>query len=449
MKSAADVIAALDQTPSRLDKEKLVLAAWDYGIVEFFEGAIMAYDAMKTYGVKKVPLIDEQDDPNFRSSFEWDSFKDLAQKLGNRELTGNAARQALVDAANKSSVVNWNGFYRRVLLKDLKCGTTDSTINKVLEKIGGDALKYIIPVFSCQLAKNGEDHPKKMTGLKLLDVKLDGVRILSILDKDKNTVTQYSRDGRINENFPQIVNHLSKLLPIINTSMVFDGEMVSRNFQALMKQLNRKGDVDTSDAKLALFDCIPLVDFMSGEYNVSQSNRHAALSEFQPMFDKIANGSIYVVPKLLVNLDTPDGQTTFKEFNRDAIEAGYEGIMIKDPWAKYKNKRSDAWLKIKPWITVDLEIVGVEPGKPESKFANTLGGLVCRGIDQGKSIEVTVGGGYSEELRDELWKYRDTIIGRIVEIKGDALTKSQNNDTWSLRFPVFEQFRGWVPGEKI
>ena len=96
-----------------------------------------------------------------------------------------------------------------------------------------------------------------------------------------------------------------------------------------------------------------------------------------------------------------------------------------------------------------LEIVDFEPGKAESKFANTLGGLVCRGEDQGKLVEVTVGGGYTEELRDEIWQNRDKLRGRIVEIKGDALTLSQNSDTWSLRFPVFMGFRGSEPGEKV
>jgi ATP-dependent DNA ligase len=98
-------------------------------------------------------------------------------------------------------------------------------------------------------------------------------------------------------------------------------------------------------------------------------------------------------------------------------------------------------MKIKPFITVDLEVVGIEPGKPESKFAHTLGGLVCRGVDQGKSIEVTVGGGYTEELREEIWNNKDTVIGRTVEIKGDVLTKSQDGATYSLRFPVFMGFR--------
>lgn len=450
MKTPADVILALEGTNGRLDKERIVQQAWDLGLVEFFEGAQMAYDALRTFGVKKVPLIEDEDDPMFSSTFGWKDFKDMASMLETRELSGNAARDMLRTAANASSVRDWNLFYRRILLKDLKCGVSESTINKVLEKVGKDAQGYIIPVFSCQLAKNGEDFPKKMKGPKLLDVKLDGVRIISILDKHKGTVTQYSRDGRLNENFPHIAAQLAQLLPVIKTSMVFDGEMVSRNFQALMKQLNRKQDVDTKDAKLALFDCLPLEDFLAGECKIAQTQRHEALAEFQPLLDQITSGSIYVVPKLSVNLDTEEGQKAFREFNAETIEAGYEGVMIKDPSSTYQTKRTDAWLKIKPWITVDLEVVGFEPGKPESKFANSLGGLVCRGVDQGRTIEVVVGGGFSEELRNEIWANQDRVLGRIAEIKCDALTMSKDSDNvWSMRFPVFMQFRGWTPGEKI
>jgi len=174
MKSAADVVLALEVTSGRLDKERIVQDAWDLKITEFFEGALMAYDALRTYGVKKVPLIEGDDYSNFVSTFDWDRFKAIAHKLEKRELTGNQARDVLRAAADAAAVKDWNWFYRRVLLKDLKCGITETTINKILEKNGDSAKKYIIPVFSCQLAKNGDDHPKKMTGAKLLDMKLDG-----------------------------------------------------------------------------------------------------------------------------------------------------------------------------------------------------------------------------------------------------------------------------------
>ena len=137
MKSGADVIAALESTNSRLDKERILAEAWQLGIMEFFEGALMACDSLRTFGVKKIPLIDGDDDPNFTSTFTWNRFKSIAAKLESRELTGNAARDVLRAAADSASVRDWNGFYRRVLLKDLKCGVTEATINKILE-IRGD-----------------------------------------------------------------------------------------------------------------------------------------------------------------------------------------------------------------------------------------------------------------------------------------------------------------------
>lgn len=437
----ADIIAQLESTSGRLDKEQIIQNAWDAGCLEFFEGVKMAYNPLITFGVKKVPLIEGGDDPAFTSNMTWDKFKSIAAKLQHRELTGNAARDVLRASADSSSVKDWNGWYRRILLKDLKAGVSETTINKILEKNGTQAKPYIVPIFSCQLAKNGEDHPKKMVGMKLIDIKLDGCRILTILDIENNTVTQYTRDGRQNDRFETIATSLAKLLPKLKQSIVFDGEMVSRSFQTLMKQINRKDDVDTSDAKLALFDIIPLKDFIEGEYKLSQVKRHEVLTGFIPLLAEHCGDRVYVIPKMAVNLDTPEGQQKFKEFNNATIAAGLEGVMLKNPDAPYKTKRTDAWLKVKPWITVDLEVVGFESGKNGSKFENTLGGLVCRGLDQGKHIEVTVGGGYSEELRDEIWNNQDKVLGRMVEIKGDVLTQSQDSDTWSLRFPVFMGFR--------
>ena len=268
------------------------------------------------------------------------------------------------------------------------------------------------------------------------------MRIITILDIEKKTVTQYSRDGRQNDRFTTITAALAKLLPKLKQSIVLDGEMVSRSFQALMTQVNRKDDVDTSDAKLALFDIIPLADFLEGECKMTQQDRHELLVSMIPVILDSAGDRVYVIPKMSVDLDSDDGQAQLKEFNRETIDAGYEGIMIKDPESIYRTKRTDAWLKVKPWITVDLQVIGFEPGKEDSKFKDTLGGLVCRGVDQGKLIEVTVGGGYSEELRDEIWASRNSVLGRTVEVKGDVLTKNRDSEAvWSVRFPVFVGFR--------
>lgn len=441
MNSPADVIEALVATNSRLDKEQIIQAAFDAQLTEFFEGARMALDVLTTFGVKQVP------ESNCESgTITWNQFKLLADQLAARKLTGNAARAAIAFTASNTTARVWNLWYRRILLQDLKCGTSEKTINTVLARNGKAGKALEVPVFSCMLAKSADDHPKKMVGEKFVDRKYDGVRLLTVIAQS-GVVKQFTRNGIENKNFGHICEMLKDIAPHLPEDMVLDGEIISANFQALMTQVNRKGAVDTSDSRLMLFDMIPLKAFRSGEHKVSQADRHAQLLQLEPQLAQITSGVVAVEPKLRINLDTPEGQAQLQAFNRQVLSEGLEGVMIKDTKASYKTKRSDAWLKIKPWITVDLEIVDVVEG--EGKFVGTLGALVCEGEDQGKRIRTNVGSGFSEDQRAEIWAARTRMLGRVVEIKGDALTMDQNQDTWSLRFPVFMQFRGFSPHEKI
>jgi DNA ligase-1 len=130
------------------------------------------------------------------------------------------------------------------------------------------------------------------------------------------------------------------------------------------------------------------------------------------------------------------------------VNAGFEGIMIKDPDAKYECKRSTSWLKQKPFIEVSLAIVAIEEGTGRNQ--GKLGALVCEGIDDGKTIRVNVGSGFSDSQRNEFWQGKDTLTGQVVEIRADATTRSQDSeDIYSLRFPRFLRFRGFSKGEKI
>jgi DNA ligase-1 len=130
------------------------------------------------------------------------------------------------------------------------------------------------------------------------------------------------------------------------------------------------------------------------------------------------------------------------------VEAGFEGIMIKDPEAKYVAKRDVAWLKAKPFIEVSLTVTAVEEGT--GRNVGKLGALVCEGVDDGKRIVVNVGSGFSDDQRGEFWVDKAAMVGQVVEVRADAATRSQDSqDVWSLRFPRFRRFRGFKKGEKI
>jgi DNA ligase-1 len=454
------IIENLQNTPGLKDKEQIILDAYYHGNREFFIGAKLAYDALVRFYVQKVPAIADEDiDPDNPGTFTFNDFLLLCGKLRNRELTGHAARDAIVDAANRCHGPTWNFFYRRVLRKDLQCGCTDTLINKALKKLSKDgsdpeAEALIIPVFECQLAKDSKNFPGKLVGKKLVDIKLDGVRILTEMNKGTGLVTQYSREGLPIENFTAITQQLTGLLEFLPESLMLDGEMVGNSFQELMTQVNRESNVNTDNARLALFDIIPLKDFRKGLCPTPQDARHAILTELQisGLLHKYTEGRVYVIPKQEIDFDTEEGQAAFRAFNRQALDLKYEGMMIKDPKAPYKCKRTDYWLKKKPKISVTLEIVGFEIGDPDGKRRDCLGAWICSGFDEdsGKQIKTKVGGGMSDEQLVDFWQRREELVGMLIEVEADGFTKNKDsNDLWSLRFPVFKGFRGRVPGEKL
>ena len=429
------VISSLEDHPSRLNKEAILEAEIDN--VELFEGMRMALDNLYTFGVKKVPTHGGPDG----QGLPWVAFKELAHLLYTRQLTGHDARDAIELALSASTQRQWNDWYRRILIKDLRCGVSEKTVNKVLKEFPN--IKPV-PVFECMLAHDGANHEKKITGKKLLEPKLDGVRVITIINAENQTATMYSRNGKELENFSHITKSIEANIGLFERSIVLDGEMVSSSFQALMKQVHRKSDVQSQDARLMLFDILPLSEFQAGTSIMGQRRRTNLLKSMKLVFDKI--GSIDVIPQKEVDLDSYVGELEFKQYNKEAIEAGFEGIMIKTVDAPYECKRSTSWLKMKPFIEVSLEITHVEEGT--GKNEGRLGAFVCSGVDDGRQITVNCGSGFSDDDRIEYWASRDTQPGQIVEVRADAVTQNQDG-TYSLRFPRFLRFRGFAASEKI
>ena len=418
-----NIIQKLESDNSRLFKESVVAENIDNP--EFLKGAQYALDPLVTFGVQQVPTTDT-DGPGVG----WDLFQSLADKLVARELTGNAARDAIQTLADHSTVEQWNDWYRRILIKDFRCGTSVKTFNGVK--------KGIIPVFGCMLAHDGAKHPKKIKGECIIEYKYDGVRVIAIVQN--GSATLYSRNGKLLTNFPHIEEALSKSE---YNDTVFDGEVMSDDFQTLMKQVHRKEGAQTQDAYLALFDVLSLDEFQEGEGSQDAMSRKLALEEYRDKED-----CIKVVDYWVVNFDKPEGQELFNDLNKTALEKGYEGLMIKPTHDIYKCKRSHAWLKVKPFIEVTLKVIALEEGT--GKNEGMLGALVVEGEDDGKFFHVNVGSGLTDDMRKDVWAAQDSVVGQLVEIRADAATQSQDaDDVWSLRFPRFKTFRGFELGEKL
>mgnify|MGYP001437083944 FL=1 len=431
------IIHKLEADNSRLAKEQVILEAMEEGLDEFFEGVKMALDPLVTFGVKQVPeaTVDGQ-------GLSWPTFKELARKLINRSLTGHAARDAIILCKDTATVEQWNMFYRRILIKDLRCGVSEKTVNKIAKKFP----QYTIPTFTCALAHDSANHEKKMTGKKQIEVKLDGVRVLAVCKGGK--VELFSRNGKQFHNFPHIIEEIESVLAVKPApyDCVLDGEVMSKDFQDLMKQVHRKDGKAATDSVLHLFDFIPLTDFLQGGWDKPQTYRSNLVKywiiENQDLLKHVTSCEWEEV-----DLDTTEGNKRFVELNKTAVDGGYEGVMIKDVDAPYECKRTHAWLKAKPFIEITLKVVDVEEGTGRNE--GRLGAVIVEGEDDGYNYRLNCGSGFTDSQRDEFWTQRADLIGQLIEIRADARTKSQDSETYSLRFPRFKTFRGFEAGEKI
>ena len=441
IKVAADWIRDLESSDSRLHKESVIekaLMAAKLGSANaqcFLFNCYQAYNPYYVFGVKKVPETQGlEGKPN-----PWPKFWGMLEALRLRSLTGHNAKTAIEFMSEQFDSVEWNDLCRRVIIKDLRCGISEKTLNKVLGNT-----EWKIPVFTCQLATDSEKHTGKMVGKKRIEQKLDGVRVLAVVSAAGTNL--YSRNGKPFENFPQIadaVNSISRKLSI-QMPFVLDGEIIGESFQALMKQAQRKSDAKTDGMVYSVFDVIPLHDFERGYWNAQQYKRLNLLEDNRARFE--STDCVRIMDGIEVDLGTAEGHDVMRRYATDAVDAGFEGIMIKDLDAPYECRRSTFWMKWKPTITVDLNIVGFEEGT--GRNAGRLGAIICEGVDDDRAIRVNVGSGLSDANRDEYWSARDELLGDVIEVEADAVTQNQDG-TYSLRFPRFVRFRGFEPGEKL
>ena len=445
LKLAADWIRDLESSDSRIHKEKVIekaLMAAKLGSSSaqcFLFNCYQAYNPFHTFNVKQVP--ETQGLTNQEN--HWPEFWALLEELRTRGVTGNRAKDKIQQLSERFDSEEWNMVCRRVIIKDLRCGISEKTLNKVLGKT-----EWKIPVFTCQLAQDSTDQPKKLRGTKRLEVKLDGVRVIAVING--NNITLYSRNGKVFENFPQIEDAIRENRQAFQWGrgtgghFVLDGEVVGESFQTLMKQAHRKSNANTDGMVYHIFDVLPLESFKEGHCNLQQYKRIEWIeSARDPLMQtdclRIMNG-------IDVDLDTAEGHDIMRRFAEDSVAEGFEGIMIKSMDAPYECKRSDFWMKWKPTISVDLNIVDLEEGTGRNQ--GRLGAIVCEGEDNGRVIRVNVGSGFSDALRDEYWANRNDLLGHLVEVQADAVTQNQDG-SYSLRFPRFLRFRDFDAGDKL
>lgn len=322
-----------------VDKKTLLRAAAIEGCTQLFEGFQIAFDKKRVFNIKSAPLIEidntmTQQEIMETGTYTWDMFKALIKLLEKNELDNKTKKDLLYEAAEESGILEWNAFYRPIIMKNMKCNVTPKTINAVLSEFGVDTIKYKIPIWKIQKISDGG----LFTGKKYIEPLLYGKRAITIIDKDLKTAKIFSETGVEIKTHDINLESLSDLSYQFPESIMLDGCIIKRDYDNLMNK-DIKGEYYT------VFDIMLLSDFNQSYCPMTLQNRRETLNELNSEFREISMGQIYVLPTLMLDLKDEISKNKLKEFEDEVAMAGYKAIVLKDINSHYTCGKDLSWYK--------------------------------------------------------------------------------------------------------
>jgi ATP-dependent DNA ligase len=416
-----DIFTSLENTTSRISKEKILKTHVDNSLLQ--RVIFLALDPYTQFFIRKIPLFHA----NTRGSRSLHEALDELEKLSSRTITGNAAIAHLRNVLESLSP-NDAQVVVRVVEKDLRCGVSEATVNKIW--------KNFIPSYPVMLASGYEEKLMKLMKYPaFVQLKLDGMRFNALVDKHRQTVVFRSRNGKVLNLLGNLEQEFLKLSAPFTENVMFDGELTVRDETGIMNRqkgngiLNKavKDTISDAEARMVhatIWDVVPLAKFSTGVDSTSYAIRFRMLQQLKyPQ-------KISLIETQLVNNEIEANEMFQQYFNK-----GEEGIILKNPEGFWEDKRVKHQIKFKGELECDLVCVDWQEGTGKNK--GKLGALVLESADG--FVKVNVGSGFTDEQRDKYTKMN--TLGKIVTVKYNARIRDKNTNVESLFLPVFLEVR--------
>ncbi len=250
----------------------------------------------------------------------------------------------------------------------------------------------------------------------IVQPKLDGERCRALITE--SGVILLSSE----ENVIYSVPHINKQLSLLDlpTDTELDGELYlhGTSFEAIHSVVGRTVNLHPEHEQMEyhVFDLIILAP---------QYKRTFELMKLLPTHGDSVK-SIFRVPHRVVE--------SFEEVMDcydEIVSSGYEGIIVRYHDNLYVRKRSIYMMKFKPkkqdeYLILDYKEEISKDGDPKG----SLGALICQGSD---GHTFSVGTGFTEAQRANMWKERKRLRGRTCVVKYQHITSGKGVP----RFPVF------------
>lgn len=399
-----------------------------------------AMDPSITYGVTSKDLTPGTPSGGvlYADDGRWyESFHQLLQRLVKRELTGNAAIEAL-----NVELSEYDGFTQAMLMavldRDLKLGVSWKTYR---EDVMGLTDKFEVALAQHLEKAKGVD---PTDGTWYASRKCDGCRCVAILVE--NEVVFKSRQNKeflTLENLKPAVKRFCANLEAATRikGWVLDGELCKVNengdedFKAIVSEVKRK-DYSIEDCCYQVFDVLPYADFCAGYCEKPLHDRLTTLTLLNDTYIAQKHERCWVKPleqELIHSQDDLDRWAGYVE------KGNWEGFMLRKD-VPYRSGRTKDLLKVKLFNDFETTVDSVETGKMTTALPGEglveYEGVTALHITY-EGCDVRVGAGLSREQRIAWMKDPSLIIGKTITVKYFEQTTNAQGGV-SLRFPTLK-----------
>ena len=412
-----DILNEIAATSSRNEKEAIIRHEKDNELLKrvFF----LAYDPFTQFYIRKIPAYETKQSIDFITLDESINGVSGLSRLSSRTFTGNAGTDHLKFLLSMSSASDAQ-VIERIIGKDLKCGASDSTANKVWPGL--------VHEFPCMLCTPFDEKiAAKFKFPALAQLKMDGMRFNAIVKDGKCELR--SRNGKEINLLGNLEEEFIALAR--GSNLVYDGELLVNDKGIILDRqtgngiLNKavKGTIGIDEAQkvhATVWDVIPYDQFTAGVGTAQYAVRFAMLET------SVLPNKIHLVESTIVaSLD--EAQKIFEGY----LSQGQEGIILKDTSGIWQDKRVKTQVKFKAELDCDLKIVAIQPGT--GKYEGMVGAYICESEDG--VIKVDVGSGLSDEDRKNF-----NVIGKILAVVYNARIKNKQGEE-SLFLPRAVEIR--------
>ena len=418
----SDIITLLKNTPKTNDKKKILAGHVDNKALKLL--LQMTYDQQYTYWIKATT-------PTVSSTgvLTWGILNEVLCYLHGRIVTGNAAREYLEKILIELSIAEQQ-ILVNCINRDMDCKVSESLINATWKD-----LIYSFPVmlagkFNEKTAKPFYEAEAAGKGM-VVQLKCDGGRMTYVTSSKAG----YSRNASqlLTHDHFDFMNTMfagyavdGELLAINTKTGKFESRKVSNGLytKAVRGTLSKE---EAAQLHFVVWDLIPLSEFKSRKGTTPYKERLAKLESIVNDQHQFGSRISLVTSKLI---------STVREaevFYAEQLALGEEGAMLKLVDSVWEDDRSNNVLKLKEEKEATLRCVGVTP---HAKKFGQIGSLSLE-TSCGK-LFTSCGSGLTD---DDRVKDPSEFVGKLIDIKFNALIQARGRESWSMFLPIFKNIR--------